>query len=109
MRDAVAIDKIELDSSSYDVPILPSFKIEGGEYVLLNDILCIFNLREDYALGLITQSYKVDIEVMIDDVLRYQALPLMYIPSDYHLCHCLVLGILMAKLDSHVCLDWVHI
>ena len=55
LRDAVPVHKIEVDSSNYDVPILPSFKIEGGEYVFLNDILCIFNLREDYALGLIAQ------------------------------------------------------
>ena len=34
---------------------------------MLNDILCIFNLREDYALGLIAQSCKVDREVRIDD------------------------------------------
>ena len=35
--------------------------------MFLNDILCIFNLREDYAVSLIAQSCKVDKEVMIDD------------------------------------------
>ena len=47
--------------------LFPSFKIEGGDYVLLNDILCIFNLREDYALGLIGQSCNVDTKVKIHD------------------------------------------
>lgn len=45
------------------VPILPSFNIDGEEYILLHDILHIFNLRKDYALGLIAQSYNVDKEV----------------------------------------------
>ena len=67
LRDAVQIRKIEVDSSSYAVPMLPSFKIGAGEYVFLNDILSIFNLREDYALGLIAQSCRVDKYVMIDD------------------------------------------
>ena len=43
-----------------------------------------------------------------DEMLRYQALPLMYILGDYHLCHYLVLDKLVAYLDSHICLDWVH-
>lgn len=67
LRDAVQINKIEVDSFSYAVPMLPSFKIGAGEYVFLNDILSIFNLREDYALGLIAQSCRVDNYVMIDD------------------------------------------
>ena len=67
LRDVVSVHKIELDSSNYAIPVLPSYKIEGGEYVFLKDILCIFNLREDYALGLIAQSSKVDKEVKIDD------------------------------------------
>ena len=53
LRDAVLVREIEVDSPSYAVPMLPSFKIGAGEYVFLNDILSIFNLREDYALGLI--------------------------------------------------------
>ena len=35
--------------------------------MLSNDILCIFNLREDYALGLIAQSCNVDMDIKIDD------------------------------------------
>ena len=42
-------------------------------------------------------------------VLRYQAPPLMYILGYSHLCQCLLLVVLVAKLYSHVCLDWVHI
>ena len=61
------ISRLQVDSSSYAVPMLPSFKIGAGEYVFLNDILSIFNLREDYALGLIAQSCRVDKYVMIDD------------------------------------------
>ena len=67
LRDAVQINKIDVDISNYAVPMLPSFKIGAGEYVFLNDILSIFNLREDYALGLIAQSCRVDKYVKIDD------------------------------------------
>ena len=35
-------------------------------------------------------------QLMVTHMLRYQALPLMYILGDYHLCHRLVLGILVA-------------
>ena len=67
LRDAVQINKIDVDISSYAVPMLPSFKIGAGENVFLNDILSILNLREDYALGLIAQSCRVDKYVKIDD------------------------------------------
>ena len=67
LRDAVQINKIDVDISSYAVPMLPSFEIGAGEYVFLNDILSIFNRREDYALWLIAQSCRVDKYVMIDD------------------------------------------
>ena len=55
------------------------------------------NLGESTERGGMLDSRKEEEEArLVWTMFRYQALPLMYILGDYHLCHHLVLGILVA-------------
>lgn len=50
----------DLDGEISDLalPCLPSFTINNYEYLLLYDIQCMFNLREDMALALLAQKWE---------------------------------------------------
>ena len=45
-----------LQNNDLPIPSLPTFFINGKEYLLLHDIWVLFNLRENYALGAIAQG-----------------------------------------------------
>lgn len=46
------------------VPLLPSFRIDGKNYVLLTDIQTLFNIRQDYALAILAQNLEEDAQFL---------------------------------------------
>ncbi|MCO5604184.1 hypothetical protein L7F22_058345 [Adiantum nelumboides] len=59
------IEKLPLQGPSPDadhaymiLPTLPNFRIEGKFYILLTNVQILFDLREDYALGMLARTFN---------------------------------------------------
>lgn len=64
---------LDEDASQGDIPtsILPTLPIGGLDYVLLSDIMKLFNLREDYCLAIISQHLEVDKDFVDQEIDEY--------------------------------------
>lgn len=63
----IPVKEEPLLNNDLPIPTLPSFIIENKEYLLLHDIQVIFNLREDYTLGVIAQALEYEKERVVED------------------------------------------
>ena len=58
--DATVSTEVRHEEDDLPTSILPSFPIGAYKYVILTDIMTIFDLREDYCLALIAQNFEED-------------------------------------------------
>ena len=64
MREAssnIDISDISRYKGSLPIPLLPSFPVNGGEYVLLSEIQRSLHLREDEALAILSQRWNLNV------------------------------------------------
>ncbi|MCO5586883.1 hypothetical protein L7F22_040828 [Adiantum nelumboides] len=77
------VEGVQLPEGALTLNVLPTIPIDDHHYVILNDIMELFDLREDYCLAIAAHNLEEDCNIINLDDDKYSVMDAHVIADDF--------------------------